>query len=340
MEGKRCPRFSETCQVKKEAVTVELSTLDKFTVLYSNVDSLPNKMQELMSVINNTPCKPKLIALTEIKHKNKWETNLSELAIPGYNIISNNLNTNTRGIVVYVKQDLICKQLNYDSSFSEFILLEIACTENTKLTVGVFYRSPSSTTDNDQKLFDLLNGLCAAKVRNLLCLGDFNWPNISWSTWTTVSRSGSEIKFIDTLRKNFLNQHVSKPTRSRGDDDPHILDLVISNEAFIENIDMLAPVGKSDHSVLSIDCKMQINVSNKVIKYNYNKGDYDGLRQSFQLNWNELLLPFQNDIDGMWQTFKRELQNRLMQFMPKMNNTWKEEGWSHALNLKTRELIS
>ena len=101
-------------------------------------------------------------------------------------------------------------------------------------------------------------------MENLLCLGDFNWPNINWSTWTSTSRTGSEIKFIDTLRKNFLNQHVSKPTRSRGDDDPHILDLVISNEAFIENIDILAPVGKSDHSVLSIDCKMQIDVSNKV----------------------------------------------------------------------------
>jgi len=193
LEGKRCPRLSETCEDEKETVTVELSTLDKFTVLYSNVDSLSNKKQELMSVINNASCKPKIIALTEIKQKNKWETNLSELVIPGYNIISNNLNTNTRGIVVYVKQDLICKQLNYDNSFSEFILLEIACKNNTKLTFGVFYRSPSSTTDNDLKLFDLLNGLCATSVGNLLCLGDFNWPNINWSTWTSVSRTGSEI---------------------------------------------------------------------------------------------------------------------------------------------------
>jgi len=52
LEGKRCPWSSETCQ-DEEAVTFELSTLDKFTVIYSNVDSLPNKKQELMSVINN-----------------------------------------------------------------------------------------------------------------------------------------------------------------------------------------------------------------------------------------------------------------------------------------------
>ena len=153
-----------------------IGTLDKFTVIYSNVDSLPNKKQELISFINNASCKPKIIALAEVKHKNKWEINLSELAIPGYSIISNNLNTNFRGIIVYVRQDLVCKQLNYDSRISEFVFLEIACEENKKLTLGVFYRSQSSNVGNDLKLFYLINGLCAAKIINLLCLGDFNWP--------------------------------------------------------------------------------------------------------------------------------------------------------------------
>ena len=76
-------------------------------------------------------------------------------------------------------------------------MLEIAIKENKKLTLGV----PSSNVDNDLKLFDLINGLCAANIGNLLCLGDFNWPHINWSTWTTSSRSGSEIKFVDTLKK-------------------------------------------------------------------------------------------------------------------------------------------
>ena len=77
-----------------------------------------------------------------------------------------------------LSQDLLCKQLNYDSNFSEFILLEIACKLNTKLTVGVFHRSPCSTAENDLNLFALISSFCTAKVGNLLCLGDFNWPNI------------------------------------------------------------------------------------------------------------------------------------------------------------------
>ena len=49
---------------------------------------------------------------------------------------------------------------------------------------------------------------------------------------------------------------------------------------------MLAPLGKSDHSVLSIDCRLQTDVVQKVVKRNYNKGNYVGMRQSIQINWN------------------------------------------------------
>ena len=63
-----------------------------------------------------------------------------------------------------MSSELLCKQINYSSHFNEFILLEIECEENTELTVGVFYRSPSCNVDNDLKLFDLVNSLCTAKV--------------------------------------------------------------------------------------------------------------------------------------------------------------------------------
>jgi len=65
------------------------------------------------------------------------------------------------------------------------------------------------------------------------------------------SKSGSEIKFIDTLRKNFLTQYIRKLTRARGDDQPYILDLVLFNEPLTENIVILAPLGKSDHSLIT-----------------------------------------------------------------------------------------
>jgi len=43
--------------------------------------------------------------------------------------------------------------------------------------------------------------------------------------------------------------------------------------------------------VISIDCKLQTEDVIKVMKYNYNKGDYDEMRESIKINWKELFLP-------------------------------------------------
>jgi len=70
-------------------------------------------------------------------------------------------------------------------------------------------------------------------------------------------------KLIDTLQKNDLQQHINFPTRARGNATPHILDLIItkSNESFIENIEFDAPLGKSDHSIIRVSCKVNPKIS-------------------------------------------------------------------------------
>jgi len=45
---------------------------------------------------------------------------------------------------------------------------------------------------------------------------------------------------------------VQSPTRCRGSNEPSILDLVLKDDDFINEIDYLSPLGKSDHWVLSI----------------------------------------------------------------------------------------
>ena len=55
-----------------------------FNILYSNVDGLINKKDELMSIIEKD--QPKIIALSEIKPKRQYDFNIAEYNIPGYNI--------------------------------------------------------------------------------------------------------------------------------------------------------------------------------------------------------------------------------------------------------------
>jgi len=49
--------------------------------------------------------------------------------------------------------------------------------------------------------------------------------------------------FIKVLRDNLLMQLVDTPTRARGIDTPHILNLVIVNNPFVVSVNHLAPLG-------------------------------------------------------------------------------------------------
>ena len=111
------------------------------------------------------------------------------------------------------------------------------------------------------------------------------------------------------------------------------LDLVISDESFIENIELDAPIGKSDHCSrqryklilrdfnlpyinwktgntsnalenLFVDmlrkCKFKPVKCCLIDKYALSREDYDGLRSSLQsLNWKELLSQYPNNIYDM-----------------------------------------
>ena len=81
-----------------------------------------------------------------------------------------------------------------------------------------------------------------------------------------------------------------------------------NNEPFIAGIDFLAPLGKSDHSVLNIHCTAQVRETTNVVKYNYTKGDYDSLRISCQINWEDILSPFSDVIETRGSTFRKNFK--------------------------------
>jgi len=64
----------------------------------------------------------------------------------------------------------------------------------------------------------------------------------------------------------------------------------MNDSNYIQNIEYLDPVGRSDHCVLSFTLKCYLNYENtKSEKFNYFKGDYDKLRQELDIDWNETL---------------------------------------------------
>ena len=122
------------------------------------------------------------------------------------------------------------------------------------MLIGNLYRSPSSSGENDAKLGKLIKKLTVKKSTTLL-VGDFNFGGIQWNTdicdFTGLKQS--EIKFVKTLKECYLDQFVIRPTRQRGRDIPHILDLVIASGDLVGDINYASPPGMSDHAVFCLN---------------------------------------------------------------------------------------
>ena len=189
-------------------------TADKIRCYCTNIQSLINKRAELEVVVNEK--KPHIIGITE-----SWCNQSildSEVAIEGYSMFRLDKDTVTGkggGVILYVDNSMsavTCHEIqnhNFESSVWCVIKLE----RNENLLVGLCYRSPNdSTEENNNKLLDQMKH--TAKVHNvthLLVIGDFNFSEINWKDGSI--KGGAESppqKFYDVVQDLFLVQHVVK----------------------------------------------------------------------------------------------------------------------------------
>ena len=132
-----------------------------------------------------------------------------------------------RGIAIYTQSSIEHNvvQIYTNSLFQEACLIEIQLNGKDTLLFGCFYRSPTlneNSETNNHNLNKLLTELCNNKRYTHKCfVGDFNFTDINWTNWnTTHNEESKEAKFIETVRDCYLYQHITKPTRYRGSDEP------------------------------------------------------------------------------------------------------------------------
>ena len=103
----------------------------------------------------------------------------------------------------------------------------------------------------------------------------------------------------------------------------------------------LAPLGNSDHSVIIARSSLQYSYRKTDDKYNYNKGDYDSLRQSLDLDWDVTFEPYVNDIESMWNIFKHLIINNSRKYIPlvKIFKCPPGKKWSKPLPDSVRKLV-
>jgi hypothetical protein len=329
------------------------SGLPSMNILYTNADQLnQGKMSELQQRIITE--KPMIIAITEVKPKNtSKKLTLQDFVIPGYSLHPRNLENETgRGIAVYTHESINRSviQIQLESKFEEECLLEIRLRGGDILLFGCVYRSPTTSTNSDQNNEDLNNLLksIARKDYSHRCIvGDFNYRDINWNNWTTPHGTESkEAKFIETVRDCYLQQHINESTRIRGNDDPSTLDLVFTEEVSqIADIVHHAPLGKSDHSVLTLKFQCYLDYSKPKKKYLYHRADWKGMREELDRDkWAE---SFVSSLRGetsedAWMPIKSKLIYLKEKYIPTSKATgkptWTEKG-SIPIDERLREAI-
>ena len=121
-----------------------------FKVLYTNIDGVPNKMDELLLRIEDD--KPDIIVLTECIPKAQCRP-LSMACFSVGDDFTSYLNFDPeqenmgllgiRGVGILVRRNLSPSEVLFESSFKEAMWIRLKLRLSDELVLGVIYRSPS-----------------------------------------------------------------------------------------------------------------------------------------------------------------------------------------------------
>ena len=317
--------------------------MPNFKIMFTNADQLtPSKKAELAVSIDQQ--KPMVIAVCEVKPKNSSDRQLLDYCIPGYSLHPVNLDDNIgRGIAVFTHEsmDKSVIQIKPDINFEEVCLLEIRLRGGDMMCFGCIYRSPTpsmKSAENNENLNNLLRCISQKKYSHICLVGDFNFNGINWESCSTNhSENSKEAKFIETVRDCFLHQHIMKPTRRRGNDNPSLIDLILTDEAMhVSEISHLSPLGKSDHSVITFMFHCYLDYTKDKEVFSYGRANFSKMRDHLSANcWMESFLETYSTeseygVEDLWASIKSKIEELRDKFVPKSKAkgkpSWKSKG--------------
>ena len=302
---------------KNSKIQKKTTLTDNLKILYSNADILTNKINELENILVNDKIDVALICETLPKNstsKNSVQTNFN---LEGYETIECN---EGRGVCIIYKDSLQISELSeINSLYQPSLFIEIK-TKDKPLNLGIVYRSPNSTDEENDKVRQQL-AHASQKLTNLIVTGDFNHPEIDWENChTSVLNSHKASKFLFLSTQCKFHQLIDKPTHYKPNCRPSLIDLVLTKDPdLIEKIEHTAPLGKSCHSTIIIKTSSKETKPEKcmVKKYSIDKGDFDSMKKSFkEEDWELLMNEANNDVDKAWYSISTKIKNARDKYIP------------------------
>ena len=303
--------------------------------LYTNADQYMNKRNEMHAQVQIH--NPDIIAITEVKPKQqRFKIQDCEISIDGYELF-HNLEEEGRGVALLVKQEL--KPTPHDAqeaTFSEHLFVNCTKHDGTQMVIGLIYRSPGSSMENNEKLYQLIRNTSDIKKEDLLLIGDFNLPSIDWEHETCSNNENHMAsQFLQAYTEANLYQHQKNVTRVRKGEKPNILDLVLTNkEDMVKEITTEAGLGKSDHLTLIITLNTQAHAKEQNERFCYNRTDEKILKDKLRsVNWDKTLE--ETTVDQAWDKIKEKIFEAVTKSTPVAKSSRKKKTWMDQDTLTT-----
>ena len=180
------------------------------------------------------------------------------------------------GVLLYIKETIPAYevQLHEEADYNEAICCKLV-TGHTTVTIGVVYRCPNITKENNEKRH---NAISEVSKGDCIIMGDLNHGNI---TWDTLQSTGVEDqKVLCLVEDNFLTQHVLEPTRAT-----RVLYIVLSSQKeLVDNVEIKEPLGSSDHNQMHFNINIKSDKTKvKQCRRDFRKGNYKEIRKNLAL---------------------------------------------------------
>lgn len=304
-----------------------------WSVMYTNARSIKNKFNELCIVVNNL--NPHFVMITETwLHSGIPD---SCVGIQGFHLFrsDNAVNRGHDGVCIYVRDDIVN---NFSVSMSSHnfpgidnLFLDIS-SPGISLYIGCIYRPHPSPSDI--LLCDHFISISRTKS-NIFLGGDFNFRELSWPITSAPVENSMAETFVMKLEEAGLSQLVDQPTRFGYQQNPSMLDLLLTNFAdSVFDIQYLNPLGRSDHSVIAARLQLS-SLDGKKIAGEYRQAvNYNRLKEILSnICWEELLNT--GSVEEDWKCFLQRVNDAVDQ-----SSTIREVKYSPANPWISGELLA
>ena len=295
-----------------------------------NSRSLANKLSNFQSYVYSTPYH--IYCITE-----SWLSNSvfdCEILPCNYTLYRKDRGSRGGGVLVAVSESVPSVLIPSPEDL-EIIAVNLHCL-NGPITLCTVYVSPNSGDDYHKRLISYLIHVTSSAV-NVIIVGDFNLPDICWST--LMGQSPFSNSFCDFVCEYNLSQLVDCPTHAKG----NILDLVLtSTEDTISELLVTEPhpLLPTDHHTISFNIQYvtQSKQSNEWrYVFDFSKADFEGLcnhllETDFSVCYNS------TDVEGVWSVIKHAILHAMNLYIPKVkiksqkHPKWYNSDIRHHLN--------